>query len=93
MSDKLAPFRAIVGNITGQPPEWIDVDATGAATRRRRRTLLRQAAAPIQLLSQVHAPEEQLGTVLSQAQASVANGQLASALGGIGLTLIGGSGG
>ena len=92
-SDKLASFQSIMSDITGQPAEWIDVNPTSTLiARRRRRTLLQDAAAPIQLLSQVHAPADQLGAVQFRVQEAVSSGELARALRGIGLSLVEGSG-
>ena len=93
MADKQAPFQRILSDITGQPPEWIDVNATAIAAGRRRRALLQAGGTPIQLRSQVHAPADQVAGVKTKMQAAVTDGVLASQLNGIGLALVAGSGG
>lgn len=61
-----------------------------SAASRRRRTLLQSQ--PIQLLSQVHAPQDAVAGVQPKVAASVEDGSLAAALQGIGLTLVQDSG-
>lgn len=89
-NNKQGPFKRVLSQITGQPPEWVMVNATSvaAAASRRRRSLLQSAAAPISLQSEVHALEADVGDVQPRMQAAVADGSLASMLQGIGLTLV-----
>jgi hypothetical protein len=82
----------IMSDITLQPAEWVLVNATSAAARRRR-SLAQAGASPITLRSQVHATEGSVASVQPRVEAAVQDGSLASQLQGIGLTLVQDSGG
>lgn len=91
MQTKLGNFTLIMSAITLHPPHWIDTTAFAAASRRRA-LLAEPKGDPIQLLTQVHAPADQLAAVGSRLATSVSDGSLKQQLRSIGLALVDGSG-